>query len=207
MIKDPPIGQFLDELASKSPTPGGGGAAAVMGALGAALVSMVCNLTIGKKPYADVEEEMKATLAQSERARGRLTEMIQLDAEVFGWVMSAYGMPKDTDEHKQARARAIQAALKDATDMPLACAKECAEVIKLSRVVALKGNKNVVSDAGVAVLAAYGALQSAAFNVRVNAAAIQDEDFVRARLGELDALLAEMETSAQEIHRQAQSRL
>ena len=207
MIKDQPIGQFLDELASQAPTPGGGGAAAVMGAMGAALVSMVCNLTLGKKPYAGVEEEMRATLERSENVRARLTGMVQADADVFGRVMGAYGLPKDTGEQKQARAQAIQAALKDATEVPLACARACAEVVELSRVAAAKGNKNVVSDAGVAALAAYGALRSAALNVQVNAQAIKDEDFVRVRVGELDALLADMAVAAEEVHWQAQSRL
>jgi formiminotetrahydrofolate cyclodeaminase len=207
MIKDMPMGEFLDALASKAPTPGGGGAAALMGAAGAALVSMVCNLTLGKKAYAEVEGEMRAALEKSENVRARLIDMAQADAEVFGQVMAAYGLPKETEEQKQARAEAIQAALKTATDVPLACARACAEVIELSQAAAAKGNKNVVSDAGVAVLAAHGALRSAALNVRVNASAIQDEGFVRARLGELDALLAEMAGRAEEIHRLAQSRL
>jgi len=207
MIKDQPIGQFLDGLASPAPTPGGGGAAAIMGAMGAALVSMVCNLTIGKKPYADVEAEMQATLARSEDVRARLTGMVQADAEAFGRVMAAYGLPKDSPEQKQARSQAIQVALQAAADVPLACARACAEVIELSRVVAVKGNKNVVSDAGVAVLAAYGALQSAALNVQVNASAIKDEDFVRTRVVELDALLAATETAVRDIHGQVQSRL
>lgn len=207
MIKDQPIQQFLDELASKAPTPGGGGAAAIMGAMGAALVSMVCNLTIGKKNYAAVEEEMKAALERSENLRARLTGMIQADADVFGQVMGAYGLPKDTDEQKQARVDAIQAALKAATEVPLECARACAEVIELSRVAAEKGNKNVVSDAGVAVLAAYGALKSAALNVYVNAGAIQDEAFARARLDELDALLAGVDVSTEDVYRQVKAKL
>lgn len=207
MIKDQPTQQFLDELASKAPTPGGGGAAAVMGAMGAALVSMVCNLTLGKKNYEAVEAEMQATLQRSEDLRTQLIEMIQADAEVFGQVMGAYGLPKDTDEQKKARVEAIQAALKSATDVPLACAKASAEVISLSRIVAEKGNKNVVSDAGVAVLSAYGALKSAALNVYVNAGAIKDEAFVQQRLAELDALLAGADIASEEIYQEAKRRL
>lgn len=207
MIKDQPLQQFLDELASKAPTPGGGGAAAVMGAMGAALVSMVCNITIGKKNYEAVEEEMKATLAQAEDLRARLAEMVQADAVVFDQVMGAYGLPKGSDEQQQARLEAIQAALKSATDVPLACAKACAEVVELSRVVAEKGNKNVVSDAGVAVMAGYAALKSAALNVYINAGAIKDPAFVQARVGELEALLAGLGIATEEIYGRVKDRL
>jgi len=207
MIKDQPIQQFLDGLASQSPTPGGGGAAAVMGAMGAALISMVCNLTIGKKNYAAVEEEMKLTLAQAENLRARLTDMIRADADVFDQVMAAYGLPKETDEDKQARTEAIQTALKAATDVPLACAKACAEVVELSRIVAEKGNKNVITDAGVAVLAGYGALKSAALNVYVNVGAIKDEAFVQSRISELNAVLTGMDVSVEQIYQEVEAKL
>jgi formiminotetrahydrofolate cyclodeaminase len=207
MLKNQPIQQFLDELASKAPTPGGGGAAAVMGAMGAALVSMVCNLTIGKKNYEAVEAEMQDTLARSEAVRLRLIDMIQADATVFDQVMGAYGLPKDSDEQKQARSAAIQTALKAATDVPLDCAKACAEVITLSRIVAEKGNKNVVSDAGVAVMAGYGALKSAALNVYINVGAIKDEAFAKERSEALEALLAGADIAAEEIYQEAKRRL
>ncbi|MGH8499207.1 MAG: cyclodeaminase/cyclohydrolase family protein, partial [Methylococcales bacterium] len=119
--------EFLDQLASSASTPGGGGAAAIMGAMGAALVSMVCNLTIGKEKYAAVEDELKAVLDHAENLRVRLTDMIQADVEVFDRVMASYGMPKSTDEEKAARSAEIQEALKAATDVPLACAKASAE--------------------------------------------------------------------------------
>lgn len=207
MIKDESIQQFLDELASKEPTPGGGGAAAVMGAMGAALVSMVCRLTIGKKNYEAVEAEMKGTLDASENLRTRLTDMIQADMSVFDRVMGAYGLPKETDAEKQARSGAIQGALKAATEVPLECARACAEVIALSRIVAEKGNRNVISDAGVAVLAGYAALKSAALNVYVNTGAIKDEAFVAERLSQLNAILTGMDISTEEIYQEVQSRL
>lgn len=207
MIKDESIQQFLDELASKEPTPGGGGAAAVMGAMGAGLVSMVCRLTIGKRNYAAVEAEMKGTLDASENLRTRLTDMIQADMSVFDRVMGAYGLPKETDAEKQARSGAIQSALKAATEVPLECARACAEVIALSRIVAEKGNRNVISDAGVAVLAGYAALKSAALNVYVNTGAIKDEAFVAERLSQLNAILTGMDISTEEIYQEVQSRL
>lgn len=207
MTKDQSIQQFLDELASKSATPGGGSAAAIMGAMGAALVSMVCNLTVGKKNYEAVEAEMQKMLEQAENLRARLTDMIRADVEVFDQVMGAYGLPKDTDAQKQARSEAIQVALKAATDVPLECVKACAEVVRLSRSVAEQGNRNVVSDAGVAVVAGYAALRSAALNVYVNAGVIKDEAFVTSRLEELNRTLAGMENLQEEVYRIVKGRL
>lgn len=191
MIKDNSIQKFLDELAGSSSTPGGGSAAAVMGAMGAALVSMVCNLTIGKKNYADVEADMREVLGRSENLRHRLTGMINDDVAAFNQVMAAYGMPKNSDEDKARRTAAIQEALKRATQVPLSCAKVSFEVMELAKRAAEKGNVNVVSDAGVAVLAACSALKSAALNVYVNTAAIKDEAFNAQKLAELDKVLAD----------------
>jgi len=207
VIKDKPIQQFLDELASKAPTPGGGSAAAIMGAMGAALVSMVCNLTLGKKNYEWVEDEIKAVLERSESLRALLTEMIRADVDAFNQVMEAYGMPKNTEKDKRMRGDAIQLALKAATDIPLSCAKASSEVIELSRIVAEKGNKNVASDAGVAALAAYSALKSAALNVYVNIGAIKDETFAQERLELINALLADNEISTAEIYAAVKSKL
>ena len=182
---------FLDGLASSAPTPGGGGAAAIHGAMGAALLSMVCNLTIGKKKYVEVEAELREVLAKSEALRAELTGMIADDVEAFDAVMGAYGLPKDTDEQKATRAEKIQSALKTATDVPLACCRVCREVIDLAAIAADKGNLNVISDAGVAVLSAYAGLRSAALNVYVNAKGIDDRAFAEERLKELEGLLAE----------------
>jgi formiminotetrahydrofolate cyclodeaminase len=188
MTKNNTIARFLDELASEQPTPGGGGAAAIMGAVGAALVSMVANLTIGKKNYEAFDAELKATNAEAEKVRAELTAAIDEDVVAFNAVMGAYGLPRGTDEEKAARAAAIQAALKQATDAPLRAVKACHEVIKLSAVVAEKGNVNVISDAGVAVLAANAGLRSAALNVYINAKSIKDREFAEIRLGEVNAL-------------------
>ena len=207
MIKDSDLQTFLDQLASQASTPGGGSAAAIMGAMGAALVSMVCNLTIGKKNYAAVEGDLKQVLQQSEELRQRLTTMINDDVRVFNQVMSAYGMPRDTEEHKSARGAAIQQALKDATLVPLACAKACAEVIDLSRTAAEKGNLNVISDAGVAVMAAYAALKSAALNVYINVGNIKDREFAESMRSELESILGRCETAAQDIFELVKSKL
>lgn len=191
MASNETIQGFLDGLASSAPTPGGGGAAAISGAMGAALLSMVCNLTIGKKKYVEVEEELKGILVQSEALRAKLTGMIADDVEAFDAVMAAYGLPKSSDAEKAARSAKIQEVLKVATDVPLACCKACREVIDLAQAVADKGNLNVISDAGVAVLSAHAGLRSAALNVYVNAKGLDDRAFAQSRLDELEALLGE----------------
>lgn len=207
MIKNKPIQWFLDQLASKASTPGGGSAAAIMGAMGAALVSMVCNLTIGKEKYAGVEDEMKEVLSRAEALREQMTDMIRQDVAVFDQVMGAYGMPKDTEEQKIARAEAIQKALQAATDVPLACAQTCVEVISLSRTAAEKGNLNVISDAGVAVVAAYAALRSAALNVYINIGNIRDQSFAAGRRAELERLLQGADSEAEAIYSLVKSKL
>ena len=199
MIKQSAIEKFLDDLASQNATPGGGSAAAIIGAMGAALVAMVCNLTIGKKKYADVEDEMRALLAKAEALRHKLTGMIEDDVKAFDAVMGAYGMPKETDAEKERRSAAIQDALKLATDVPMRCCHAAREVIDLAAVASAKGNLGVISDAGVAVLAAYAALRSAALNVYTNAKIITDKAYADAKLKELETLLAGAEGATEEL--------
>ena len=207
MFKEQQLQTFLDQLASKASTPGGGSAAAIMGAMGAALISMVANLTVGKKKYEDVEAEMQGFLEQSETVRTRLTGMIQADVDVFDKVMAAYGMARETEADKEQRSQAIQAALKEATDVPLACAQLCADVIELCRPVAEKGNINVISDAGVAVLAAHAALRSAALNVYINIGGIRDEEFVNDRRRKLEFVLSGAGVATETVYELVKSKL
>jgi formiminotetrahydrofolate cyclodeaminase len=197
MVKDNGIELFLNGLASQKATPSGGSAAAVMGAMGAALVSMVCNLTIGKTQYRDFEEELESVLTKAEELRRDLTKMIVEDVQAFDAVMRAYGMPRLTKDETATRAQAIQTALKTATLVPMRCCRACREVITLGTVVAEKGNRNVVSDAGVAVVAGYAALRSAALNVFTNARAIMDRTFAEEQLAELEQLLSEAATATE----------
>ena len=155
-----------------------------MGAMGAALVSMVCNLTIGKTQYRDFEEEFKSVLTKAEELRRDLTKMIEEDVQAFDAVMRAYGMPRLTKDETATRAQAIQTALKTAT-------------FTLGSVVAEKGNRNVISDAGVAAVAAYAALRSAALNVFTNARAITDRIFAEDQLAELEQLLSQAATATE----------
>jgi formiminotetrahydrofolate cyclodeaminase len=158
---------------------------------------MVCNLTIGKAKYRDVEGELNAVLARTEQLRGQLTEMIEKDVESFGAVIAAYAMPRQTQEEIGLRAQAIQTALKEATQVPLRCCGFCCEIIDLSAVVAQKGNTNVLSDAGVAVLVAHVAVRSGALNVMINVKAITDRQFVTHQLAELDKLLSHASTASE----------
>jgi formiminotetrahydrofolate cyclodeaminase len=201
------IQTFLDDLASERPTPGGGGAAAVSGAIGAALVSMVANLTIGKKNYEAVWEDLEALNAKAEALRTDLIGAIDEDVVAFNSVMGAYGLPRATDEEKAKRTAAIQAALKDATLAPLRAVKACFEVIRLSAVVAEKGNLNVISDAGVAVLAANAGLRSAALNVLINAKAIKDRDFAEAHIAEVNALLAQAAETTDSVYQTVRTKI
>ena len=207
MFQEQELQTFLDQLASKASTPGGGSAAAIMGAMGAALVSMVANLTVGKQKYQDVEEEMQGFLERSEDMRSRLTGMMQADIDVFDKVMAAYGMARDTEAEKEARSGAIQVALKEATDVPLACAQLCADVIELCRPVAEKGNLNVISDAGVAVLAAHAALRSAALNVYINIGGIRDQEFVQDRRDKLEFVLSGAGVATETVYELVKSKL
>jgi methenyltetrahydrofolate cyclohydrolase len=200
-FKDTAVEPFLEALASRDATPGGGSAAAIIGAMGASLVSMVCNLTIGKKKYAEVEDEMKDVLLKAEALRVKLIGMIEDDVKAFDSVMGAYGMAKETDAEKEARDQAIQVALKEATDVPLRCCHAAREVIDLAASASEKGNLNVISDAGVGVLAAYAALRSAALNVFTNARMIKDRTFAEAKLKELNGLLAGAESATEKAYK------
>jgi methenyltetrahydrofolate cyclohydrolase len=194
------IDEFLERLASGDPTPGGGSAAAIMGAMGAALVSMVCNVSIGKKGCESVESEMRTVRAQSETLRRRLTAMVAEDVAAFDSLMTAYKLPKISDHDKARRADAIQASLRRATEVPLECARVCAEVVKLARRASEHGYRGVISDGGVGVLAAYSAARSAAFNVFINAPGLKDRNFAEQSRAELEKLLQFCVVETEEVY-------
>jgi methenyltetrahydrofolate cyclohydrolase len=189
MITQTTLDEFLNSLAGAAPTPGGGSAAAVIGAMGAALISMVCNVTLGKKGLEAAAAQMLAVRSESERLRLRLTGMIAEDIAAFDGLMSAYRMPKANEADKTQRSVAIQKSLIGATSTPLDCARACGEVIGISRRAAQHGYAGVISDAGVGVLAAQTALRSAALNVRINAPMLEDRSFAAAAVDELEKLL------------------
>ena len=198
---------FLDELASSAPTPGGGSAAAIMGAMSAALISMVCNVTLGKKGLEAVAADMDAVRGESEQLRARLTAMVAEDIAAFDGLMAGYRLPKASEEEKSRRAEAIQTSLRAATETPLACARACAEIVALSRRAGEKGFAGVISDAGVGVLAANCALRSAALNVYINAPALKDRAYADAATAEIEKLLKQCAHESESVFALVRSRL
>jgi len=182
------VKSFLSELASKSPAPGGGSVAALSGALGTALASMVCNLTIGKETYLAVEKEIKQVLNESEKLRKRLTELIDEDTDAFNDVMKAFKMPKENDEQIKKRKQAIQEGYKIAASVPLETAKTCEQILDVALVVAEKGNKNSITDAAVSAIMAKAGVESALLNVKINLGSIKDEKFVKNISKEIEEL-------------------
>ncbi|MGH8597834.1 MAG: cyclodeaminase/cyclohydrolase family protein, partial [Gammaproteobacteria bacterium] len=184
------LDQFLSQLSSNTPTPGGGSAASLMGAIGAALVGMVCNLTTGKDQYAAVESRIQNRLATAQDLQAQITATIADDIAAFDQVMAAFRLPRVSDEETAARHRAIQAALIRATQVPMRCARLCGEVLALSGEVAEIGNLKVISDAGVAAMAAYAGLKSAALNVYINVPNLTERDFATRCIDEIERLCA-----------------
>ncbi len=199
MLAEKTVAQFLDELASNSPAPGGGSVAALAGATGAALASMVCNLTIGKKKYADVQNEMTLVLQQTEQLRKELALLIDKDTEAFNTVMTAFGLPKGTEEEQAARTAAVQDATKSATLVPLQVMKVCELAIAQALTVAQKGNKNSASDAGVAALMLRAGCAGAALNVRINLGGLNDAGFVQQISQQYKVILQNVENTARQV--------
>jgi formiminotetrahydrofolate cyclodeaminase len=187
-VREHSIDQFLDDLASGNPTPGGGSAAAMMGAMGAALVSMVCNVSFGKKGCEAAEPELRNMLVRSEELRRHLAAMMAEDIAAFDSLMASYRLAKSSDEEKARRAETIQACLERATEVPLQCARACSQVVAMARRAADLGYKHVISDVGVGVAAADAALRSAALNVSINASALKDRRFAANAIEEVERL-------------------
>lgn len=199
--------QFLAELAGKAPTPGGGGAAALVGAAGVALGNMVGCLTAGKKKYAAVETEILSLNARAEVLRRELEALVQADAEAFAPLAAAYGLPKDTPEQQAHKAAVLEGALDTACAVPLQIMRKCAEGIELVEAYAAKGSALAISDAGCAASLCSAALRAASLNVFINTKLMKD----RAHAAELDAaadaLLQEYPARADAVFAQVTRRL
>lgn len=178
MLVEKTISEFISELGSDSPAPGGGSTAALAGALAGALTGMVCSLTVKSAKYADVHDAVQAILDQSRSLTGKLTAYIDEDTQAFNAVMAAFKMPKDSDEEKAVRTAAIQQATKQATLLPLKVAELCLDLISLAGKALAIGNVNAASDAAVAGLLAHAGLKGALYNVRINLPGIKDTAFV-----------------------------
>ena len=172
--------QFLAELASKAPTPGGGGTAALVGAAGVALGNMVGNLTTGKKKYAAVEEKIQALNAKAETLRKELEALVQEDAEAFAPLAAAYGLPKDTPEQAADKERVMETALTRAALVPIKIMQKCLEGITLAYSYAVDGSTMAISDAGCAAVLCKAALQAASLNVFVNTKLMTNREFATA---------------------------
>ncbi len=199
--------EFIEALASKAPTPGGGGASAYAGALASALASMVGNLTVGKKKYAAVEEPMQAELLALEATRLRLLELIDGDAAAFAPLAAAYGMARDTDEAAEAQRQALQAALVGACEVPLQIMEQCVQVIESCVFMAKHGSVLAVSDAGAAVVLAKAALLAASLNVRINIGSMADEARATAYRDRMEDLIAAGSALADDVYADVVERL
>jgi formiminotetrahydrofolate cyclodeaminase len=189
-ILDLTVGELLQRLGSSAPAPGGGAAAALAGALGAALVQMTANLTIGRPRLAAIEEEARRIEAQASELRQRLAQLGDADTQAFEKVSAAYKLPREDEAQKAARSRAIQAALQVAASVPLETARLCTAVLEIAEAAAPILNSAVISDVLVGALLAQAALESAAINVEINLAAMTDASNVERLSTELESVRA-----------------
>ena len=197
------VDKFLTELASSAPTPGGGGAAALCGALGIALGNMVGSLTLGKKKYADVQEDIAALNSRAEALRADFVALIDADAAAFAPLSRAYGIPKDDP----ARAEIMEAALKRAAEPPLEIMRRCAEALDVIADYAAKGSALAISDAGCAAALAIAAMKAAALNVRINTKSMADREAADKMNAEAAGLYEKYEKEAEEIYQNVYGRL
>jgi len=193
VIGEQTIDRFLATLASDSPTPGGGAVAALAGAAGAALIEMVCNLTIDKKGYEDASGRMRELRGQAERARSELVTLADRDATAFDGVMEAFRMPKDTEEQRTVRTAAIQRGYLAAAQVPLEIARASASLMPLALETVEAGNVNAASDGVSAAQMLFAGTECAIYNVQINAAALKDEAAASALLDEVAALRGKAE--------------
>ena len=198
-LVDRTVTSFVDECSMDSPAPGGGSVAALSGALGAALANMVANLTVGKKGYEAVAEEMKQVAAEAQGLKDKFMSAIDRDTDAFNKVMDAFKMPKSTPEQKEARLSAIQEGTKQATLVPLEVLRMVPRALELALAVAERGNKNSASDAGVAALALRTAAEGAWLNVRINLAGITDTGFTTEVRAEGLSILSKARAAADQV--------
>jgi len=188
MLVEKTVREFVTELGSDSPAPGGGSASALAGALSAALTSMVCRLTVNNAKYSGVQSEMNVILEQSSTLTRILLGYVDEDAQTFNGVMAAYKLPKTTDQERRWRSEAVQGATKQAATLPLKVAEACLDVLTLARRVLRIGNVNAASDAGVSGLMAYAGMNGAIYNISINLGTIKDEQFVAQMQGKIDTI-------------------
>lgn len=198
---------FVTVLASKEPVPGGGGASALVGAVGTALGNMVGSLTVGKRKYADVQADILALKARADALQQELLALVERDAEVFEPLSRAYGLPRETAEQRAEKVRVMEAALHDACQVPLEIMRACCRAIKLHGEFAEKGTAIAISDVGVGVTFCKAALQGASLNVFVNTKAMGDRAQAEAWNAQAQEMLDQYTDLADSIYRSVAVRL
>ena len=194
-----PMREYIDEAGSNAPTPGGGSVSALAGALGTTMASMAGNFTVGKKKFAEVEEEAKGLLGKLDAERASLLAAMQSDTEAYAEVSAAYKMPKGSDEEKAARREGIQHALKVAMQPPLVAMRSCVEALRATRRMLEIANPNLITDVGVAAHLLEAAARGAYLNVAVNLNGLKDERLVASTEDECARLLEECERLGAEV--------
>lgn len=199
--------EFIEVLASSAPVPGGGGASALVGAVGMALGSMVGNLTLGKKKYADVQEDIKALLSKAEVIQKDLLTLVQRDAEVFEPLSKAYGLPKSTPEEQAEKDRVMDLALKEACSVPVEIMEKAMECIALHEEFGDKGTAIAISDVGVGVLFAKSALKGASLNVFINTKLMKDRNYAEKINNDTERMLEEGCRRADAVYQSVENRI
>ena len=199
--------EFVDVLASKAPVPGGGGASALVGAIGMALGNMVGSLTVGKKKYADVEADIIALKEKATALQADFLRLVEADAEAFEPLAKAYGMPRETEEEKAEKARVMEIVLKDACSVPMEIMEKCCEAIELIVEFGAKGSKLAISDAGVGAAFCKAALKGASLNVYINTKSMADREYAEELNKKADAMLEKYTKIADETFESVLGRL
>lgn len=191
--------EFIQSLASKEPVPGGGGASSLVGAIGMALGNMVGSLTLGKKKYADVQDDIIRLKEQADTLQQDFLQLMQRDAEVFEPLSKAYGMPRETEEEKAAKAKVMASALQACCEVPLQIMEKCCQAIELHQEFAAKGTAIAISDVGCGVVCCKAALQAASLNVFINTKAMEDRALAEEYNRKANRMLADYTAKADEI--------
>ena len=207
MIESMRIQEFLDVLSSKEPVPGGGGASALAGALGNALGQMVANLTIGKKKYAQVEDEIKELAERMKGIQGQFTALADQDAKVFAPLAKCYSLPSGTEEEKAYKAEVMEARLLDASLVPMEIMEKAAEMLEIMDILADKGSRMAVSDVGVGVQFIRTALLGAVMNVYINTKSMKNRGKAEEMNEKAERLIREGTEAADRIYQKVLGQL
>ncbi|NWG18760.1 MAG: cyclodeaminase/cyclohydrolase family protein [Chloroflexi bacterium] len=206
-LLDITVGQFLDQLASGTPTPGGGSVAALTGAMAAGLITMVCDLTIGKKQYADFEAEARTIRGRAEELRAELQQLAQADIDVFNQLSAVYRLPRTTEADAASRRAAIQTVIRQATEIPLRTGRAAVALLPLCAPLARHGNRTAVTDVAGAAILVRAAVPAALINVESNLAVIEEQIFVRAARAQAEDLLIGLDEEVEGVLSIARARL